>query len=332
MTTRALIARVLVERRRVLAAPGHRGAGEPRRVRARRLPAVVESGGLRASRRDGAGAAGGGRTRRHDDAGRAAARRAGRRGPAEVLPRHAAVQCRRRAAHELREAGEPGGPPRADHRAAQLRSRHGYRGRLHKLKINMALSGEYRDIRAFLHALETAPEFVVIEDVSLSEGAQSGRAAGGGRAAGDLLRWSARWRLRRVSSLCILGVLLAILLVVVVYNREADPVGATTVPARLPVATEGQSREHGGGCSARRAEPAAPGIGGGQPQPVSLPRRRAAAPSGRRGATGARGPRLADWRPVPPVPEGPPPPPPIALKFIGTGGAGPLAAQARRPK
>jgi len=50
----------------------------------------------------------------------------------------------------------------------------GYRGRLHKLKISMALSGEYRDIRAFLHALETSPEFIVIEDVSLSEGARPG--------------------------------------------------------------------------------------------------------------------------------------------------------------
>ena len=50
----------------------------------------------------------------------------------------------------------------------------GYHGRLHKLKINMALSGEYRDIRAFLHALETSPEFIVIEDVSLTEGARPG--------------------------------------------------------------------------------------------------------------------------------------------------------------
>ena len=50
----------------------------------------------------------------------------------------------------------------------------GYRGRLHKLKINMDLSGEYRDIRAFLHALEASPEFIVIEDVSLSEGARPG--------------------------------------------------------------------------------------------------------------------------------------------------------------
>jgi len=50
----------------------------------------------------------------------------------------------------------------------------GYHGRLHKLKINMRLSGEYRDIRAFLHALETSPEFIVIEHVSLNQGASVG--------------------------------------------------------------------------------------------------------------------------------------------------------------
>lgn len=50
----------------------------------------------------------------------------------------------------------------------------GYRGHLSKLNINMALSGEYRDIRAFLHELETSPEFLVIEDVSLTEGKSRG--------------------------------------------------------------------------------------------------------------------------------------------------------------
>lgn len=50
----------------------------------------------------------------------------------------------------------------------------GYRGRLHKLNITMSLSGEYPDIRAFLHALETSPEFIVIEDVALGEGASTG--------------------------------------------------------------------------------------------------------------------------------------------------------------
>jgi Tfp pilus assembly protein PilO len=31
------------------------------------------------------------------------------------------------------------------------------------------LAGRYRDVRTFIHALETAPEFVVIDDVSLRE-------------------------------------------------------------------------------------------------------------------------------------------------------------------
>ena len=31
------------------------------------------------------------------------------------------------------------------------------------------LAGRYRDVRAFIHELETAPEFIVIDDVSLSE-------------------------------------------------------------------------------------------------------------------------------------------------------------------
>jgi Tfp pilus assembly protein PilO len=31
------------------------------------------------------------------------------------------------------------------------------------------LAGRYRDVRMFIHQLETAPEFVVIDDVSLSE-------------------------------------------------------------------------------------------------------------------------------------------------------------------
>jgi Tfp pilus assembly protein PilO len=33
----------------------------------------------------------------------------------------------------------------------------------------LELSGRYQDVRTFIHELETAPEFVVIDDVSLSE-------------------------------------------------------------------------------------------------------------------------------------------------------------------
>ena len=42
--------------------------------------------------------------------------------------------------------------------------------RLVRLQVSMLLSGAYRDIRRFIHALETAPEFVVIEEIVLSQG------------------------------------------------------------------------------------------------------------------------------------------------------------------
>ena len=39
---------------------------------------------------------------------------------------------------------------------------------LTRYTAKVELAGRYRDVRAFLHQLETAPEFVVIDDVSLS--------------------------------------------------------------------------------------------------------------------------------------------------------------------
>ena len=41
---------------------------------------------------------------------------------------------------------------------------------LARLRVSMLLSGAYRDIRRFIHALETAPEFLVIEEIVLSQG------------------------------------------------------------------------------------------------------------------------------------------------------------------
>jgi Tfp pilus assembly protein PilO len=40
-------------------------------------------------------------------------------------------------------------------------------GRLH---VQMVLTGEYADVRSFLHTLETASDFVVIDNILLSEG------------------------------------------------------------------------------------------------------------------------------------------------------------------
>jgi Tfp pilus assembly protein PilO len=46
---------------------------------------------------------------------------------------------------------------------------------LTRLNISMVLSGSYANIRTFIYQLETAPEFVVIDNVSLSEGADAGQ-------------------------------------------------------------------------------------------------------------------------------------------------------------
>ena len=42
--------------------------------------------------------------------------------------------------------------------------------RLARLRVSMLLRGAYRDIRRFIHAIEAAPEFLVIEEIVLSQG------------------------------------------------------------------------------------------------------------------------------------------------------------------
>lgn len=44
---------------------------------------------------------------------------------------------------------------------------------LGKLTTTVLLTGEYRNIRQFIYQLETAPEFLILENVSLSQGADS---------------------------------------------------------------------------------------------------------------------------------------------------------------
>jgi len=45
---------------------------------------------------------------------------------------------------------------------------------LTQLKIEMALAGTYSDMRAFIHELEASPEFVVIDNIELGQGADGG--------------------------------------------------------------------------------------------------------------------------------------------------------------
>jgi Tfp pilus assembly protein PilO len=44
---------------------------------------------------------------------------------------------------------------------------------LGKLSTELTLSGQYRDIRRFIYELEAAPEFLILETVSLSQGTDS---------------------------------------------------------------------------------------------------------------------------------------------------------------
>ncbi len=46
---------------------------------------------------------------------------------------------------------------------------------LAKLTTTAILSGDYRDIRRFIYALETSPEFLVVENVALSQGGERER-------------------------------------------------------------------------------------------------------------------------------------------------------------
>ena len=44
---------------------------------------------------------------------------------------------------------------------------------LSRLRTTMVLAGRYEDVRRFIHVLETAPEFILVEDVALGQGNES---------------------------------------------------------------------------------------------------------------------------------------------------------------
>ena len=45
---------------------------------------------------------------------------------------------------------------------------------LRRLKISMTLAGDYENMRQFIYQLETTPDFVVIDDITLSEAGEPG--------------------------------------------------------------------------------------------------------------------------------------------------------------
>jgi len=114
----------------------------------------------------------------------------------------------------------------------------------------------------------------------------------------------------------ILAGLLAVLLVVLVYNRDGDPVSATTpAPVRASGATRaGQTVE----VEVVRLDAltrARPELQPGSRNPFRF--RAAAPPDPGRSMVTRPNTGVSPAPMAPPVPMGPPPPPPIALKFIG---------------
>ena len=65
--------------------------------------------------------------------------------------------------HLARQANLRVGPKRFDTRTERESS-------LGKAIIDVSLSGDYRGVRQFIYALETAPEFLVLENVALVQG------------------------------------------------------------------------------------------------------------------------------------------------------------------
>ncbi|HEY7789720.1 MAG TPA: GspMb/PilO family protein [Vicinamibacterales bacterium] len=45
---------------------------------------------------------------------------------------------------------------------------------LHRLRITMVLEGDYANVRRFVYALETTPEFLILDNVALAQGNQPG--------------------------------------------------------------------------------------------------------------------------------------------------------------
>jgi Tfp pilus assembly protein PilO len=60
-----------------------------------------------------------------------------------------------------------------DYDRRTISTRQDHESALEHMDVTMVLEGEYRDVRRFIHRLETAPEFVVIADVALVQNEQN---------------------------------------------------------------------------------------------------------------------------------------------------------------
>jgi Tfp pilus assembly protein PilO len=81
-----------------------------------------------------------------------------------------------RLADLAREAGLTYERRLEESKAPKQRQETTEKGRLAKFEISMVLKGGYEGVRRFLHSIETTPEFIVIDNISLTQGVEPGSA------------------------------------------------------------------------------------------------------------------------------------------------------------
>jgi Tfp pilus assembly protein PilO len=83
----------------------------------------------------------------------------------EVLPRSQAA-ARKITYLRLAQLAREGN---LDYQQRAINQEHAKGSTLSQLVLTMTLEGDYRDIRSFIHTLETAPDFIVVRNVSLAK-------------------------------------------------------------------------------------------------------------------------------------------------------------------
>ncbi len=83
----------------------------------------------------------------------------------EVLP-HSQSAARRITYLRLAQLAREGN---LDYQQRAINQEHAKGSTLSQLVLTMTLEGDYRDIRSFIHTLETAPDFIVVRNVSLAK-------------------------------------------------------------------------------------------------------------------------------------------------------------------
>ena len=83
----------------------------------------------------------------------------------DVLPRDQAA-ARRITYLRLAQLAREGG---LDYQQRAIAQEHAKGSTLSQLVLKMQLEGDYRDIRSFIHTLETTPDFIVVKSVGLAK-------------------------------------------------------------------------------------------------------------------------------------------------------------------